>query len=711
MIQTKSLEIENLLLFKKQAFEFTPGVKLILGNNKTSSNSNPNGSGKSLFFSQLPELWLDEVMSGSSRDVTRSGSVRCTLQKGANEYLIERSFSPKEKISIYKNGVDLEIRELSEAKRTVKKILPYTKEEIQTFVYLDSRMPHPLVAGDTGARKSFFTNFFKLNALDYMRKTVRGQLSEIRANGLLYNELRSSLKEVKSQLDPKLNSKIKKFESLNDEIAELQTELQENLKVESLRSLRENYTEVRELMEKFSIIDEQSLDDHLDSIKSDRKSLKVMLQDWSRFTSWKESSADRTAAMSFLKKNSIANVEELAKSLLELKSNRVTIRESINAIEESNSKISSVNRKSKDLNESIDLATEKLESLKGSLGKCPTCGGDFDDEHAVKQVKTLKANVSAWKVELASLVIPKSISSEELESEMEALNKRIEKLSTSGVYLKEEQPEAPDISVEKIEAKLEKFERQRFNLEKAKDALELELTWKSLPVSVRKAGKDALLDKQNSLNELQLTRNKLEVEIAISTKALKDATTLRDKLIPLKEKISDKEPLELLEAAFSRKGVESILIRTICQKLQDQVNKYAKLIFPEDFTFEFDLETQFSITVRRKYAGKKEFVSDVRKLSGAESRLFSLVLLISLLTFVPVSRRSNILILDEPDANMGKDNLERFIAFLPVLQKVIPTIVVITPMSHLPYLVIEPEVFTVVKERSGISTIKNGAIT
>ena len=56
-IEFTSLRVIGLPFFKDQKFDLSnSGVSLILGKNLDSSNQNPNGAGKSLFFSQLPGL-------------------------------------------------------------------------------------------------------------------------------------------------------------------------------------------------------------------------------------------------------------------------------------------------------------------------------------------------------------------------------------------------------------------------------------------------------------------------------------------------------------------------------------------------------------------------------------------------------------------------------------------------------------------------------
>ena len=70
--------------------------------------------------------------------------------------------------------------------------------------------------------------------------------------------------------------------------------------------------------------------------------------------------------------------------------------------------------------------------------------------------------------------------------------------------------------------------------------------------------------------------------------------------------------------------------------------------------------------------------SDVRKLSGAESRLFTLILILALLSFVPSNKRPNLLLLDEPDSAMSNETAEAFYKIIKVLSSAIESIVIIT---------------------------------
>jgi DNA repair exonuclease SbcCD ATPase subunit len=156
---------------------------------------------------------------------------------------------------------------------------------------------------------------------------------------------------------------------------------------------------------------------------------------------------------------------------------------------------------------------------------------------------------------------------------------------------------------------------------------------------------------------------------------------LRVRAEELSEDLKSVEALELLEKAYSPRGFRRSLINTVCQQLEGILNRYAKVLFPEDYTFTLELDKQFHIIGTRKDPkSDKVLTSDVRKLSGAESSLFSLLLWCGLMSFVPKAKRPNVVILDELDARLGPELTERFLAFLPRMLQIVEHVVVVTPM-------------------------------
>lgn len=726
MFHFTSMELIDRPFFKKQSFDFsTPGVKLILGKNLNASASNTNGAGKSMFFSQLPELLLNEVLHGTSRDQIRTGSVKVHGKDDHHLYTIERSFSPTEKISITRDGKPLEIHKLGDARARLAKIIPYTEQEIFTFLFLDSQLPHPLIAGDTSVRKTFFTSFFHLGSLRNARKVISAELSELRSSKLLYADLMERRKELKAAQDQDLESKEAELVELVAKVDRLEATLRDWISANSIATRMNQYKDCLELMSSLNLSDEDEVATHVKKRKSERKEASAQLRQWDTYKEWQSRGhAERKEAIRCIKEDFRANIvmgpEQAYEALAALKAKLVftkkKLAEAEDAVSDSKRDRRRLDVAKADNEENLHKATKALRELTVAKDVCPTCGSAFDNKHAKKELASYGLKVQRLTREGAYLksayedlqdVDEWGAHAHKLEVKIDSMRASIQTLSSAIDILRTPAPNKPTMTIEKATEEEEACSRELAILEKATDALEVKAEWNALPRALRKADPGSFDKKQTEFMKAAGVRSAVEIEVAKARESREELKKVIAKLRPLREKLADQPALELLEGAFSTKGVEKEMISSLCGHLQTTVNKYAKLIFPEDYRFEFELETQFSILVHRKY-GKKNYVSDVRKLSGAEKKLFSLVLLVSLLTFVPKSRRTSLLILDEPTAAMGPENVASFIRFLPILQKVIPTIVVITPLDPSHYASIQPDVFTVVKQRDGTSTIVKG---
>jgi DNA repair exonuclease SbcCD ATPase subunit len=723
MFQFTSLELIDRPFFKKQSFDFSPGIKLILGKNQNSSEHNSNAAGKSLFFSQLPELLLNEVLHGTSRDQTRQGTVRVSGTKGKNSYVIERTFSPREKISIFRNGEDMDIHELSKARSYIEKIVPYSPQEVNTFLYLDSQLPHPLITGDTSARKKFFTAFFRLEVIPFAKKTINAKIAELNAAKLLYTDLRERRADLKSKQDLSLDKKKSRLDNLTAQAADLQSVMQDWINADAVRKRMHQYKDALDLLTELGIETQSGLEKTVRDYSKKLKEASRTIHRWEDYHEWKKTAPSRVAAEKSLLEDfqcstleaAVAKLKSLQSLIKDSKAEVASLEDQINSADGKRSRLTS---SLEDLEEDRTRLKADLTRLKEAKDTCPTCGSAFDNKHAATELDRVRDKLvrirelrQDTEEKLASLPQTKTLK-ETLERKLATLSKDKDNYSTLDQLVEEAStvsPDKPEVSEEEARVYYEEARKHLSVLERAPSALEAREDWLKLPKAIRKASTEDFQTKQTEYMKLVSAKSQLEVEVSRADDINTELADVLEKLRPLRKRLADREALELLEGAFSRKGVESMLIRSICESLQEQVNKYSKLIFPEDYRFEFELETQFSILVHRKY-GKEKYVSDVRKLSGAERKLFSLVLLVSLLTFVPKSRRTSLLILDEPTAAMGKENVANFVRFLPILQKVIPTIVVITPLDPSVYQSIQPEVFTVVKGRNGFSTIEKGAV-
>jgi DNA repair exonuclease SbcCD ATPase subunit len=192
--------------------------------------------------------------------------------------------------------------------------------------------------------------------------------------------------------------------------------------------------------------------------------------------------------------------------------------------------------------------------------------------------------------------------------------------------------------------------------------------------------------------EMSSVRTKLEVQKSVSIRA----TGLRARLKELKAELENEEALKLLLDGYSDKAVKSMVIEAISSHLMNTVNQFSSLVF-SGYKFEFVWGSQVQLLVHRPKLG----TTDVRKLSGAESKLFTLILVLALMRFVPKRKRLNMLILDEPSASFSTETTELFHKLLPQINQLIPSILVVTPRAEERYP--GAHEYTVVRDKGGSS--------
>jgi DNA repair exonuclease SbcCD ATPase subunit len=708
-----SITLIDFPFFKKQTFVLDSGhINLVLGQNfNGGGSSNPNGAGKSLFFSQIIEFITDEPIIGVKKDKIRRGTRILEFSKAGKRYKVTRSFTEgKEKITIEREGKDLGIRELKAAKDMIDNVIGLSKEELYTFVYLDSQVGHPLIHGDTAVRKNFFVSFFKqFGVLNNFRKLVAAQVDMCKGDLIRIEEAQGRMNSLKAKLPATPIKKLKAaVEELQEESSSLATTVPELVRA---NSIREKYFSIRDKLR--SLCMEIQVTD-IDEVQAKRKELRSLGRELSqeqdaldRYNSWLESNAQIAARLEELSsKVGDIDAELLRTKLSELEAKYSTEKSKARSL---SSRLSEAEDKMEILQSSRKKTKHRIEHLSSDEGKCPTCGADYVNKSAATELALANSRLKQIAKDIESTQQELNELSSELETQTVVVSKTEAKLGklTAKLNLVDEynqlkssrsnSPPKPNRTQEQITYGLSKVDTVLDQLSSMIPMFELKNEWFAVSSYTRAQLKTLDLAEINSkMTEVSSKLASARVNYEMASSLRSEIAAISDRLSELNSKVEDLDALKTLEGAFSKKGIEMILIKSLCSSLEQQVNKYSKLIFPEDYTFTFELDTNFSILVTRIHNSKAE-TSDVRKLSGAERKLFSLVLLISLLTFIPKSKRTNLLVLDEPTAAMGEDNKASLIRFLPVLQSIIPNIIVITPLDKQDYAVINPKVWTVQK--------------
>jgi DNA repair exonuclease SbcCD ATPase subunit len=175
----------------------------------------------------------------------------------------------------------------------------------------------------------------------------------------------------------------------------------------------------------------------------------------------------------------------------------------------------------------------------------------------------------------------------------------------------------------------------------------------------------------------------------------------------LKRLAADAPVLKALIDVHSNKGLKKLMVERCAKMIEQQINKMRRLFFAENFVFEFKYDKKLEFLVHRK-VGKHVMTSDVCKLSGAEQRLFTILLVLARITLLPKTKRTNLLVLDEPEANLGPARQNLFVKALPLMNKIVPHIVILSPRTDLQ--IPNARVYSLIKDK-GVTTLIKGNAT
>lgn len=678
----KKLTLTNVPWFKQQSFRLDQkGITVVLGKNLNTPTASTNAAGKSYFFSHLPEVLLDETVGGNRKDRGRKGLISLDLQVGSHTFTIVKDLAKSSNSKILKDGEDLGIKDAAERKAYIAKLVARSMEEYQVLDYLDSTniRNHPLVKGDTASRRNFFTNFFSLNDTDVVRKLIKAELEDLKDKVTILSELRSQLKELKTAGDVTADSlKVgiakanRKLKQANEDLAKLNDEIRFSAFVSAnSKAIKLCDAQLEELKEGLIV-------KRLAKLKRILETAEAYEDYREELSLWKRQLAKRKVYLEANPECEDYEVQDVEKAL-------VTAESKLAKVEEHNEQALAERQEDSDRKKSLIETTRLLEEelTQAKEGCCPTCSQPFNSRELVVKLRR-KVKENAEEILALQEKTYELLDSSELRPKIARLKELAAKLR--GKPSVAEKPEPPK---GKPVADLDEVRSEFKHLNLLQDGYtELcgDPNYKAYlqgkkPITDVEAKQEVLLETSSAVHK-QL--RELELQLHEVTEAADRKAKLLARIRSLKEETQDLEAVQVLEKAYAAgsTGIKSLIIKTLCDRLTQQTNKYARLIFPEDYHFSFELDTQFHILVTRRHK-KEEITTDVRKLSGAESSMFSLLLLIVLLTFVPKAKRSNLLVLDEPNANFGQEMTEAFIRFLPVLNKVIPHIIVITPHSEI----------------------------
>lgn len=721
----KSLECKNVLLYKHAKFDFAhKGLSVVYADNRDAGRKSTNAAGKSFFFSQIPEM-LGICPPLTSKSDKLGGKSSLIFRQNKVDYKVIRK---KNKIALIQAGEDKQIHKKRYALEKLQNLHNWTEDEFYSLVYIDSRRPNLLHMGSTKQRRDFIVSMFRLSNVDSVRKFLNAELRRIAEDKSAYEEIKRQYKSLSEQLidesELELQESVERLEKVYKNLSE---RVERTTRIEELLTFKQDNKKLIRRLLKLTKRDLDSIDSVIEFYEKDTERLIEDLEHalaWSKYKAKMEEYEEKAVPLieklakyeDLLPEDIEAGVEQYQRAEKKLSYVESAIKDNLKLLPEKveydkSHEISDTRRN--DLSTRLANLSSLLEQAKKfSGGKCPLCKSpvEIHNPKLIKQkIRNLREKLDlADKARRGAEIRAKRLL---IRDTIRGLGERKEKLiikmgtferhvKASRIYESiPEKPKKPEgkkqLDETIIRTLLDQNKKRSAFLETAKPLIEkikkvLRLTEEDknevIHLDTLRKRLDAVVEK--------LPRMRSDYEKMKTVK--REMDKLRERAKELRGSVKDEEAYELLVEAYGNAGIKKLMLQRIGSHLEKCLNKYSRFVFSERYDFKVRIDTQFDIIVKRRLVDRT-VVSDVRRLSGAEAKAFILLLFLSLLSLVSANRRSNILILDEPDANLGPEMRENLQRFIPILNKIVPHIIIITPHSDMKYE--GARVFTVIKER------------
>lgn len=727
-IVLESFTLQNVVNFKKAEVEMKEGLTVVLGKNLDSriSRNQNNGSGKSSLFGALPNALLGAAPLATSR----SAKKEMLAERGSRIDLNFRGFQIVQHPSrwdVIVDGQDTKVRGQKAQLEKIHSLVPLTEDEFYAYVYVQSQRDSFFQMGKPDARLGFITRMFGLDNYDKLRKIFYKMLGEIKESEIRYSEIETHYLNL-MQREQELawsEANDEEYEKLTKQVTKARKNLQSLMQnigeTSTLLDGAERSAKARKRYKELS----QNIDDPDASEKYARaqleanrlytrykRDLKKYKEAHERITSKLEAIGETRPANKLRKLYGKLNakLEQLENDLRESQSRtekRGKIKSAIKSHEKARATYPEKLIPLKKLKAEMAICQTTL-SLKKLLhcddNTCPTCMQGIDIESLREGIEDAQNRLTVLvtherghgvqtaldrfqeellkipKVEIDELFYHTQI--EDTTTELNAVIQEGKKAGSKKIYEEEleglkkpKKQDKPEISEKEADALL----HDAREMKKLK-----ELVGKNTenPKKLRaqldelKASKSKLEKKFTKANDRWTELKMIRTELDVLSRERESAYKQLEELQPIIER---KNLIKSLEKAYGKKGLKLLAANSILGLLEKNLNEHADLIFAEPFRFEVfaDDKGVHCVVVR---PDKKR--SDVRQLSGAESDCFRLLFMLATRALMPASKRTNFVVLDEPDAHMDDSTRELFLTtFLPYLKSLVPCVNIITPLS------------------------------
>lgn len=634
---------------------------------------------------------------------------------------------------------------LEVARKRIASMFPITESTFYATSYIQSQRECKFQRAKPADRLAFITDIFNLEVYDKLRKYFASKLSELAKVEVEYKtyaqqllELETKLKDVSwSKKDSSLLDELRSsISSLRDDLKVMYEE------AGSLQSLQENAERLRKLKSNLKKL-KASLPEL--PTKETIRTLKSAIRDFDKYETYVDQLSDYKKQSAKLK-TALDDLPKIPKDLTltkvskefdrcqdelsELKSKLAVIEDHNSKVEEQieaqriqEKRLADILKKLKATSLysyvegkkentwltkvqpivnlaqlTLDLASQLDDHTHSD--SCPLCGSDsFDTKSVIKRIKQSKVILADFvffdhyfrlreHTNEASVIEKRP--TKKLRKRIDDLKSELNQLRKHGAALEDKEQleskladlakpkkvKAPSSSLEELESTLEASEQYLSIVERIKDLGDTDIK----PV----AGK---LDKLRSkISKRKKTLDKMESDERKLSLRKMEVKSLRERIRDLSDKVeaigpvlAERKLYETLKAAYSPNCLKLQAADKIVNRLEESLNRYSSLVYLEPMRFEIRTDKSGITAIAIRNNGER---SDISQLSGAETNCFRLLFALSLLPLLPENKRTNFLVLDEPDSACSPVVRSHLIReFLPKLCEVVPHVFWLTPSS------------------------------
>ncbi len=724
----KELDIENL---DKEGFV------TICGSNQDSPNvkDNTNGVGKSLLFGAIPTLLYEaDPLAMKKKDkgnMLGKGSL-IELEWQSPHGGVIRIEQTAKKYKVFFNGEDQKVDRQDVARTWVSKHWPLTKEEFYSYCYVQSQIPHPFQRATPAERLNYLTSLFNMDIYDNIRQVLKKKLdlakdAETESKGLadmldvtqrkqnalnIHAEEKNTLKSIVKHSDKMKTRR----NNLSERLIELGTERTQARKYEKLQ---------REL---------DTLNIESDDLKGELNDLRGILLDHERYDEFVAALDEYDSDMADVKKRikALGDVADLDNKKLRKKHGALVKEEE--SLQDLLEKVDEQQEEYDDWREACDKLSKRLSKLKSPKrtqeeaqdaraeskaivqayrafeehdhdgNSCPTCGQDVDlkamSRAATKAQAVIDECIEAidYHKLAAELAAVKDNKVKKPKHDRKELEKKLKKIGAELDAIEEQFETAK--KYDKLVAKRDALKKPKTVKQPKKGRKSVKSRIKDLEIlkditaalkgigkperdyfSINVEFEKLTQEVERLITDIDKKERKAQgIQMRIQEhehyeETLKD---LRGKLADLQPLIDKRKVFEVLYKAYSNNALKLRAVEGRMKQIENKLNEYSSLVFPEPMHFTLSTSKQGVVALVTRVSSKK--TTDIAIMSGAETNCFRLLFAVAIMPFIPASRRTNFIILDEPDNSCSPAVSEHIIQnFLPILRQIIPNVYWITP--------------------------------